>query len=144
MLQCNMGSGILPRLGGGAHYRSSTMWAYTDEEIDYLSLLGKFQEILAGTHSRDIQVPDTQTEPRGELASRALAMPADANPSGAVFGGWVMALMDAAGAMTATRLGDGRVVTVAVSNIAFLQPLKVGDTVCCYADVVRIGKTSIT
>ena len=120
------------------------MWAYTDEEIDYLSLLGKFPAIVAGTHVQDIQVSDTQTAPRGELASRALAMPADSNPSGAVFGGWVMALMDAAGAMTATKLADGRVATVAVSNITFLQPLKVGDTVCCYADVVRIGRTSIT
>jgi acyl-CoA thioesterase YciA len=120
------------------------MWAYTNEEIDYLSAPGDFPAAFAGTHTPDIQVPDTQTAPRGELASRVLAMPADANPSGAVFGGWVMALMDAAGAMSATRLADGRVVTVAVSNITFLQPIKVGDTVCCYADVVRIGKTSVT
>jgi len=86
----------------------------------------------------------SEEKPRGELASRIMAMPADANPSGAVFGGWIMSLMDAAGAMTATRLAEGRVVTVAVSNIAFLRPVKVGDTVCCYTEVLRVGTTSVT
>ena len=71
-------------------------------------------------------------------------MPADANPHGAIFGGWVMAAMDAAGAMSATRIADGRVVTVSVSNITFLKPLKVGDSVCCYTDLIRTGKTSLT
>jgi acyl-CoA thioesterase YciA len=84
------------------------------------------------------------TEPKGELASRTLAMPADSNPRGDIFGGWIMALMDSAGKMSATPHAGGRVVTVAVSNIAFLQPVHVGDTVCCYTDVKRIGRTSIT
>jgi acyl-CoA thioesterase YciA len=83
-------------------------------------------------------------KPRGELASRILAMPAAANPSGDVFGGSIMALMDSAGAMTATRLAEGRVVTVAVSRIVFLRPVKVGDTVCCYTEVTKVGRTSIT
>jgi acyl-CoA thioesterase YciA len=83
-------------------------------------------------------------EPRGELASRTLAMPADTNPTGDIFGGWIMALMDGAALMTATSRAAGRVVTVAVSNIAFLQPVKVGDAVCCYTDVVRVGTTSLT
>ena len=82
--------------------------------------------------------------PRGELASRTLAMPADSNPRGDIFGGWIMALMDAAGKMSATPFAGGRVVTVAVSNIAFLAPVQVGDTVCCYTDVRRLGRTSIT
>jgi acyl-CoA thioesterase YciA len=84
------------------------------------------------------------TEPKGELASRTLAMPADSNPRGDIFGGWIMALMDSAGKMSATPHAGGRVVTVAVSNITFLQPVHVGDTVCCYTDVKRIGRTSIT
>jgi acyl-CoA thioesterase YciA len=84
------------------------------------------------------------TEPKGELASRTLAMPADCNPKGDIFGGWIMSLMDAAGKMSATPHAGGRVVTVAVSNITFLQPVHVGDTVCCYTDVKRIGRTSIT
>ena len=84
------------------------------------------------------------TQPKGELASRTLAMPADSNPRGDIFGGWIMSLMDAAGKMSATPHAGGRVVTVAVSSIAFLQPVHVGDTVCCYTDVKRIGRTSIT
>jgi acyl-CoA thioesterase YciA len=88
--------------------------------------------------------PGEGGEPRGELACRALAMPADTNPMGDIFGGWLMSAMDAAAFMTATRQAGGRVVTVAVSNIVFLQPVKVGDVVCCYTDVTRIGATSIT
>jgi acyl-CoA thioesterase YciA len=84
------------------------------------------------------------TQPKGELASRTLAMPADSNPKGDIFGGWIMSLMDSAGKMSATPYAGGRVVTVAVSNITFLQPVHVGDTVCCYTDVKRIGRTSIT
>ena len=87
--------------------------------------------------------PDS-TEPRGELASRTLAMPADTNPRGDIFGGWIMSLMDAAGAMTASAHAGGPVATVSVSNITFLRPVQVGDTVCCYTDVTRIGRTSIT
>jgi acyl-CoA thioesterase YciA len=85
-----------------------------------------------------------QTLQHNPLASRTLAMPADANPSGDIFGGWIMALMDASAAMTATQRAEGRVVTVAVSNITFLQPVKVGDTVCCYTEVTRVGNTSMT
>lgn len=90
------------------------------------------------------QTVRSDVEPRGELASRTLAMPADTNPTGDIFGGWIMALMDGAALMTATSHASGRVVTVAVSNIAFLRPVKVGDAVCCYTDVVRVGRTSLT
>jgi len=82
--------------------------------------------------------------PKGELASRTLAMPADSNPGGDVFGGWIMSLMDLAGKMSATRHAHGRVATVAVSNIVFHQPVKIGDTVCCYTDLHRRGRTSVT
>jgi len=88
--------------------------------------------------------PDSSEQPRGELASRTLAMPADTNPRGDMFGGWIMSLMDAAGAMTANAHASGPVATVSVSNITFLRPVQVGDTVCCYTDVTRIGRTSIT
>jgi acyl-CoA thioesterase YciA len=85
-----------------------------------------------------------QGAPRGELASRTLAMPANTNPSGTIFGGWIMSLMDSAAAMSATACAKGRVVTVTVSNITFLEPVKVGDAVCCYTEATRFGKTSIT
>jgi acyl-CoA thioesterase YciA len=81
--------------------------------------------------------------PKGELALRTLAMPGDTNPLGDMFGGWIMSLMDAAAFMTAETYAKGRVVTAAVSNIAFVQPVKVGDAVCCYTSVERIGRTSI-
>jgi acyl-CoA thioesterase YciA len=61
-----------------------------------------------------------------------------------MFGGWIMAIMDSAGAMTAGAHAKGNVATVSVSNIVFLQPVQVGDTVCCYTDVNRLGRTSIT
>ncbi len=83
------------------------------------------------------------TAPRGKLAARQLAMPADTNPAGNMFGGWIMASMDAAAAMTTTRLAGCQTVTVAVSNIVFMQPVKVGDTVCFYTDVKKTGRTSI-
>ncbi|HZB92051.1 MAG TPA: acyl-CoA thioesterase [Stellaceae bacterium] len=86
---------------------------------------------------------DAPVEPRGELASRTLAMPADTNPNGNMFGGWIMSLMDNAGAMTAVHHAKGRVATVAVSNIVFHQPVNVGDVVCCYTAVTKRGRSSI-
>jgi acyl-CoA thioesterase YciA len=83
-------------------------------------------------------------EPRGELAVRTLAMPADTNPSGDIFGGWLMSLMDVAGGIAAGSLAQGRVATVAATDMAFLRPVKVGDVVCCYTDLARKGRTSLT
>jgi acyl-CoA thioesterase YciA len=73
-----------------------------------------------------------------------LAMPSHTNPMGNIFGGWIMSVMDAAALMTATKIANGTVVTVAVSNMAFLEPVRVGDAICCYTDVSTIGDTSIT
>ena len=87
--------------------------------------------------------PAREEAPRGELAARTLAMPANTNPSGDIFGGWIMSLMDAAGAMTATKHAGARVVTVAATEMAFLRPVKVGDAVCCYAEPVATGRSSI-
>src|SRR5579862_3853929 len=100
-------------------------------------------EQVAG-HRAGIVEPVVPPGPRGELASRTLAMPADTNPVGDIFGGWIMSLMDSAGKMSATLHANGRVVTAAVSNIAFLAPIKVGDTVCCYTELERLGRSSIT
>jgi acyl-CoA thioesterase YciA len=86
----------------------------------------------------------TPAEARGELAVRTLAMPADTNPAGDIFGGWIMSLMDVAGGITATALAQGRVATVAVTDMTFLRPVKVGDVVCCYTDLERTGRTSLT
>ena len=83
-------------------------------------------------------------EPRGELAIRTAAMPADTNAAGDIFGGWLLAQMDIAGGITATARAQGRVVTVAVEAMKFHRPVNVGDVLCAYADLVRIGTTSLT
>ena len=86
----------------------------------------------------------TDTEPQGTLTVRTLAMPADTNPAGDIFGGWVMSQMDIAGAITAVERAQGRVVTVAVEGMTFISPVKVGDILCVYTTVERVGTTSIT
>lgn len=85
-----------------------------------------------------------ESEPRGTLTIRTLAMPADTNPAGDIFGGWVMSQMDIAGAISAVEHVKGRVVTVAVDSMSFIAPVKVGDILCVYTAVERIGTTSIT
>jgi acyl-CoA thioesterase YciA len=75
---------------------------------------------------------------------RTLAMPADTNPNGDIFGGWIMAQMDMAGGILAKETTRSRVVTVAVDSFKFLKPVKVGNVVCCYGRVLRIGTTSVT
>ena len=84
------------------------------------------------------------TQPTGELSLRTVAMPADTNPAGDIFGGWIMSLMDLAAGVSAGTRARGRVATAAVSNLSFLQPVKVGDVVCVYTDIIRTGRTSIT
>ena len=71
-------------------------------------------------------------------------MPADANHTGDIFGGWIMAQVDLAGSIPAARLAKGRVATVAVNSFVFKQPVFVGDVVSFYAEVVKVGRTSIT
>jgi acyl-CoA thioesterase YciA len=81
--------------------------------------------------------------PKGNLILRTLAMPADTNPNGDVFGGWIMSQMDIAGGILAKETARCRIVTVAVDSFKFLKPVKVGDVVCCYGRVLRVGTTSI-
>ncbi len=86
---------------------------------------------------------DNTNDIRGRLILRTLAMPADTNPHGDIFGGWIMAQMDIAGGILARENTCSRVVTVAVDSIVFIKPVHVGDVVACYGEVVRIGTTSI-
>jgi len=79
-----------------------------------------------------------------EPAVRTLAMPADANASGDIFGGWLLSQMDIAGGIAAHDLARGRVATVAVEAMEFHLPVYVGDLVSCFAEVTRVGRTSIT
>lgn len=81
--------------------------------------------------------------PQGELVLRTLAMPADTNANGDIFGGWLMSQMDIGGAILAKEIAEGRVVTVRVDGMSFLKPVAVGDVVCCYARCLHTGRTSI-
>lgn len=89
-------------------------------------------------------VGDPAPRPAGEPAIRTVAMPADTNPAGDVFGGWLMAQMDMAAGSAAARRARGRCVTVAVNGMAFLNPVYVGDEVSLYARIVGEGATSMT
>ena len=82
-------------------------------------------------------------EPQGNLTIRTVAMPADANPSGDIFGGWVLSQMDIAGGVAAFDEAGGRVVTAAIESLSFLKPVEIGDVLCVYTELVDIGRTSM-
>jgi acyl-CoA thioesterase YciA len=83
--------------------------------------------------------------PQGKTpALRVVPMPADSNQNGDIFGGWIMAQVDIAGGTVAGRLARGRVATVAVKEFVFKQPVQIGDVLSFYAEVVRVGNTSVT
>src|SRR5450432_2332578 len=86
----------------------------------------------------------TDAPPQTEPALRAIAMPADANPAGDIFGGWLLSQMDLAGSTVATRRALGRVVTVAITAMTFHRPVMVGDEVTCFGSIEKVGHTSIT
>ena len=87
---------------------------------------------------------ESADKPKGELVIRTIAMPADTNPNGDIFGGWIMSQMDLGSGILAAKMAKTRVVTVAIEGMSFLQPVQVGDTVACYAWVEKIGRTSMT
>jgi acyl-CoA thioesterase YciA len=82
--------------------------------------------------------------PEGQPVLRVMPMPADVNASGDIFGGWVMSQVDIAGAVAAMRRARGKVATVAVNSFQFKQPISVGDVVSFYAEIMQVGRTSIT
>ena len=82
-------------------------------------------------------------QPRGQLTTRTLAMPADANPSGDIFGGWVLSQMDIAAGICAGQRAQGRVATIAIDAMKFIRPVSVGDVLCVYAEIVKVGRTSL-
>jgi acyl-CoA thioesterase YciA len=86
----------------------------------------------------------TRPDITGELTLRTLAMPGDANAAGDIFGGWVMSQMDLACGIRAAERARGRVVTVAVNEMVFELPVKIGDTLCVYTEIVKVGRSSIT
>ncbi|MEF2551060.1 acyl-CoA thioesterase [Aurantimonas sp. A2-1-M11] len=87
---------------------------------------------------------ENDEEPRGELTIRLPAMPADANANGDIFGGWVMSQMDLAAGIRAAERARGRVATIAVNALTFKKPVKIGDTLCVYSNIEKVGRSSIT
>jgi len=88
-------------------------------------------------------VADLPVQPTGQPVGRVIAMPADTNPEGDIFGGWLLAHMDLAGATPAFETAQGRCATVALDGMVFHQPVAVGDEVSIYARVVKTGRTSV-
>lgn len=84
-----------------------------------------------------------QIEPRGKLSLKTLAMPSDTNAHGDIFGGWLVSIMDMAAGIEGRRRARCRVVTVAIETLTFIKPVYVGDTVSCYAELVKVGRTSM-
>lgn len=84
-----------------------------------------------------------QTETQGRLTTRTIAMPADTNPSGDIFGGWVLSQMDIAAGICAGQRAQARVVTASLDSMSFIRPVKVGDILGVYTDVVRVGRSSM-
>ena len=84
------------------------------------------------------------TTPRGEITIQTLAMPADTNANGDIFGGWLVSQMDLAAGVLAKKISKGRAVTVAINSMTFLRPVHVGDVVSCHVDLMKCGRTSMT
>jgi acyl-CoA thioesterase YciA len=102
---------------------------------------------LTGMHTMTdslASLPDAPPTPKGELSIRTLAMPADTNQHGDIFGGWVLGQMDVAGGIFAAKIAKGRCATVAVDAMTFRKPVYIGDIVCVYTSLIRVGTTSVT
>src|ERR1700692_4522279 len=97
------------------------------------------------TDTQAVHAPsNTETEPCGDLSIRTMAMPSDTNQNGDIFGGWLLSQMDIGGGIFASKMTKSRTVTVAVEAMNFRKPVFVGDVVSVHANLVRIGKTSVT
>jgi acyl-CoA thioesterase YciA len=94
--------------------------------------------------TEDARTEAAAPEPRGELSIRTLAMPADTNQNGDIFGGWLLAQMDVGGGVFASKVAKSRTVTVAIEAMTFRKPVYVGDLLSVHATLVRLGRTSIT
>jgi acyl-CoA thioesterase YciA len=88
-------------------------------------------------------MPDLEPDFTRGPAIRTIAMPADANPNGDIFGGWILSQMDVAGGMVAFRRAQGRVATVGIEAMKFHQPVLIGDEVSCFCTISRVGRTSV-
>ena len=91
----------------------------------------------------DNDLNDDAPMPGGDLALQTIAMPADTNANGDIFGGWLVSQMDLAGAIAALKIAQGRIATVAINGMVFLTPVHIGAVVSCYADITEVGRSSV-
>src|ERR1700760_1375925 len=96
--------------------------------------------LSAGT---SVPPPHEVDLPRGDLTVRTIAMPADTNANGDIFGGWVLSQMDQAGGIAGVERAQGRVVTVALDAMTFIRPVRIGDVLCVYTRIGRVGRSSM-
>ncbi|WP_196160282.1 acyl-CoA thioesterase [Reinekea sp. G2M2-21] len=89
------------------------------------------------------KLDESNPEPRGSLQLRVLAKPADANPIGDISGGWLVTQMDSAASIVANKVAKGRTATMAIGDMSFIRPIKVGSVVCCYTHVIAMGRSSV-
>lgn len=87
--------------------------------------------------------PADTVRPRGEISLQTIAMPADTNWNGDIFGGWLVSQMDLAGAVAARRRAHGRIATIAIDTMVFHEPVHIGDVLSCYTEILRVGNTSL-
>jgi acyl-CoA thioesterase YciA len=89
------------------------------------------------------KLDEQDPEPRGDLQLRVLAQPSDANANGDISGGWLVTQMDSAASIVANRIAKGRTATMAIGDMSFMRPIRVGSVVCCYTHISQVGKSSV-
>ena len=119
------------------------MWDYVPIYINVAEKRRRVFE-MKSKKGRDPARPIEPIAPTGELVIQTVAMPADANAYGDIFGGWLLSQMDVGGAVLAHQRAHNRVATVAIDKLTFMKPVYVGDLVCCYAKTFKTGHSSIT
>ena len=119
-----------------------------EELYQYLVASKRIFSLIYGNNRRSRSVSNggnpSEFNPRGEQTISIVAMPSDTNPVGDIFGGWIMSQMDVAGGVAAAKRAGGRTATVAVKEMEFHKPVRVGDLVRLYAEIIKVGRTSIT
>jgi acyl-CoA thioesterase YciA len=103
----------------------------------------RLARLAARPFARERMTESEPSQPQGDVVMRTIAMPADANANGDIFGGWLISQMDLGGAILARGTAHCRVTTVAVDGMSFLRPVDVGDVVTCYARLLAVGRTSM-
>jgi acyl-CoA thioesterase YciA len=117
--------------------------AGTAQKVDQMTAHSSHDEAATIDHTAAAAPPLALPTDR-ELVMRVMPLPADSNANGDIFGGWIMAQVDLAGAVLPARIAKGRIATVAVNEFIFKQPVSIGDLLSFYAHVVRVGRTSVT